>query len=81
MDKRARAHHAERLLSDDVLEAAFTAVSERYQRTFRDASATSDDVLEARLMFFALEQVKANLRSYVTDGKILEAKDQHRVID
>ena len=55
MDKRARAHHAERLLSDDVL--------------------------EARLMFFALEQVKANLRSYVTDGKILEAKDQHRVID
>lgn len=81
MDKRARAQHAERLLADDVLAAAFDAVSERYQRVFRDASATPDDVLEARDMFFALEQVKATIRGFVTDGKILEAKGQHRVSD
>lgn len=81
MNIKARAQHAERLLNDEILNVAFDMVSMRLQGVFKDTTATDDEVIEARRMFNALEQVRGQLRRFVVDGKILDKKDQHRVHD
>ena len=78
MDKKARAQHAERLMEDDVLQNAFNVVLEYHTSVFTKRTATDAEVLEARRMVFALNEVKGQLGKFIGDGKILEKRDQDR---
>lgn len=78
MDIKAKGQHAQRLLDDEVLQNAFSVVKEYHTEAFSRASATDSEVLEARRMVLALEQIKGQLRAFVSDGRILEKKDQDR---
>lgn len=78
MDKKTRAQHAERLMNDDVLQSAFNVVLEYHTDVFTKRSATDAEVLEARRMVFALNEVKAQLGRFINDGKMIEKRDQDR---
>jgi hypothetical protein len=75
MDKKARAHHAENLMRDDVLQDAFNMVEKYYIDTIISGSASIDDVLEARQSILALKRVKSQIQTYIVDGKLLERKE------
>lgn len=81
MEKKARAQHAERLLNDDVLQEAFSVVKEYHTERMMRANTADGDVLEARRDFLALERVIGQLRSFVSDGRILEKRDRDREND
>ena len=81
MDKRAKAQRAEALLKDDVLQDAFNGVLLYHTGVFAHVSATEAQVLEARRMVLALNEVKSQLRRYVSTGDILTKKDQDREHD
>tara|TARA_R110000868_G_scaffold266297_2_gene525351 strand:- start:1162 stop:1407 length:246 start_codon:yes stop_codon:yes gene_type:complete len=81
MDKRTKAQRAEALLQDDVLQEAFDGVSLYHTSAFARVSATEAEVLEARRMVLALNEVKSQLRSFVLTGKILAKRDQDREHD
>ncbi len=81
MDKRTKAQLADALLQDEVLQNAFAGVSLYHTGVMIHASATEAEVLEARRMVLALNEVKSQLRRYVTTGAILTKKDQDREHD
>jgi hypothetical protein len=81
MDKRAKAQRAEALLKDDVLQDAFNGVLLYHTGVFSRVSATEAEVLEARRMVLALNEVKSQLSRYVSTGDILTKKDQDREHD
>ena len=81
MDKKARAQHAERLVNDSVLQEAFNVVLEYHTSVFLNASATDDEVLKARDLAKALNEVKSQLKSFVATGKMIEKRVQDREND
>ena len=81
MDKRERAQRAEALLKDDVLQSAFDGVLLYHTSVFDHVSATDDEVLKARRMVLALNEVKSQFHNYVATGKMLAKKDQDRAND
>ena len=78
MDKREKAQEAESLLANDVLQDAFNGVSLYHNGVMTNVSATDEEVLKARRMILALNEVKSQLRRYVSTGDILAKKDQDR---
>jgi|TARA_R110000850_G_scaffold137972_2_gene259103 hypothetical protein len=81
MDKREKAQRADALLKDDVLQAAFDGVLLYHTSVLTRVSATDEQVLEARRMVLALNEVKSRLHRYVSTGDILAKKDQDREHD
>jgi hypothetical protein len=81
MDKREKAQRAEALLKDDVLQEAFDGVLLYHTGVLTHVSATDEEVLKARRMVLALNEVKSQLRRYVSTGDILAKKDQDREHD
>ena len=81
MDKREKAQRADALLKDDVLQAAFDGVLLYHTGVFDRVLATDEEVLKARRMVLALNEVKGQLRRYVSTGDILAKKDQDREHD
>ena len=81
MDKREKAQRADALLKDDVLQAAFDGVLLYHTSVLTRVSATDEQVLEARRMVLALNEVKNQLHRYVSTGDILAKKDQDREHD
>ena len=81
MDKKTRADHAARLLSDEVLQEAFSVVKEYHTGVILRATTTDSDVLEARRDILALGRVIGQLRSFVSDGRMIDKKDQDRGSD
>jgi hypothetical protein len=81
MDKREKAQRADALLKDDVLQEGFDEVLLYHTSVFARVSATKKQVLEARRMVLALNEVKGQLRRYVSTGDILAKKDQDREHD
>jgi hypothetical protein len=81
MDKREKAQRAEALLKDDVLQEGFNGVLLYHTSVFARVSATKKQVLEARRMVLALNEVKGQLSRYVKTGDILAKKDQDREHD
>mgnify|MGYP003626094149 FL=1 len=81
MDKRAKAQEAESLLANDVLQDAFNGVLLYHTGVMTNVSATDEEVLKARRMVLALNEVKGQLRRYVSTGDILAKKDQDREHD
>jgi hypothetical protein len=78
MDKQEKAQRADALLKDDVLQSAFDGVLLYHTGVFARVSATNEQVLEARCMVLALNEVKNQLRRFASNGDILEKKDQDR---
>ena len=78
MDKKARAQHAERLINDNVLQEALNEVLIYHTSVFQDGTATDAEVLKARDMVKALNEVKGQLKSFIATGRILEKRDQDR---
>jgi hypothetical protein len=78
MDKREKAQRADALLKDDVLQEAFDGVLLYHTGVLTHVSATDEEVLKARRMVLALNEVKSQLRRYATTGEILAKKDQDR---
>tara|TARA_R110000824_G_scaffold347748_2_gene534506 strand:- start:8209 stop:8454 length:246 start_codon:yes stop_codon:yes gene_type:complete len=81
MDKKEKAQRAATLLGDDVLQSAFDGVLCYHKSVFERVSATDAEVLEARRMVIALNEVKSQLRRYVATGEMLAKKDQDREHD
>lgn len=70
-DKINRGHHAQRLLEDEILAAAFSDLEELYINDWK--STKVDDTVkreQAFLQLQALEGLKAQLQSYVHTGNI-----------
>tara|TARA_R110000744_G_scaffold192233_2_gene311362 strand:- start:776 stop:1021 length:246 start_codon:yes stop_codon:yes gene_type:complete len=78
MSDREKAQRADALLRDEVLQLAFDGVLLYHTSVFAKMSATEAEVLEARRMVLALNEVKSQLRRYVSTGNILAKKDQDR---
>lgn len=78
IDKKNRAQHAENLLRDDVLQAAFEAVRKACLSTMTARGTTDEEALEARRDLFALDRVEGRLRSFVADGLLIEKRDRDR---
>jgi hypothetical protein len=78
MDKREKAHRADALLKDDVLQDAFNGVLLYHNGVMTNVAATDEEVLKARRMVLALNEVKSQLSRYVKTGDILAKKDQDR---
>ena len=72
MDKKARAQHAERLLSDTVLQEALNGVKEYHTGVFLGGTASDSEVLKSRDILKALNEATSQLKSFVATGKILE---------
>jgi hypothetical protein len=81
MDKREKAQRADALLKDDVLQDAFNGVLLYHTSVLTRVSATDEQVLEARRIVLALNEVKSQLHRYVSTGDILAKKDQDREHD
>lgn len=81
MDSKARAQQAKHLLEDEVLQMAVDGVLSYHKSILTSRSATDEEVLQARQEFLALESVMARLRSFVSDGRITEKREQDRASD
>ena len=81
MDKKQKAQMSEELLANDVLQSAFSVVLEYHTSVFAHVSATEAQVLEARRMVLALNEVKNQLHRYVATGQIIKKRDQDRADD
>ena len=81
MDKATRAQHAEHLMNDDVLRDAISVVYQRHCDTFANKLATDDEVIAARRMAFAVKEIESQLKSFISEGKIIEKRNQDREHD
>lgn len=69
----ARADRAKRLLEDDELTAAFTAVREALLERFESCPIRDiEGQHEIKLMLKLLTDVRANLHSVVDNGKVIK---------
>ena len=81
MDKATRAQHAEHIMNDEVLQEGFTVAYQRQCDIFTHKLATKKEVLEARRMALAIREVQSQMRSFITEGKIIEKRNQDRAND
>ena len=82
MDKIQRAARAKVLLDDPLLKEAFDVLESAQISIFTDQACGAEQIMEAHRMVLALRQLRDQLTSVVTDGKLLERqieKGQHRV--
>lgn len=82
MDVAQRAQRAKALLDDPLLREAFDMVEKAQIALFTDQVCSSEQLMEAHRMVHALRLVKAELTSFIVDGKLLDRrnmKGQHRV--
>ncbi len=82
MDTVQRATHAKALLSDPLLKEAFDVVQNAQISLFTENVCDAEQLMEAHRMVRALRLLKDQLASYITDGKLLERRNergQHRV--
>lgn len=76
--KKQRAQHAENLLRDEVLLAAFEAARKACLSTMTASGTTDEKALEARRDLFALDRVENRLKSFIADGLLIDKKDRDR---
>lgn len=69
-ERKRRGARALAILSDPLFTEAFDVLHHAQTQVFLDATCSDEQVLEARRMVLALEAVKAQFVSLVTDGKI-----------
>lgn len=77
-----RAAHAKTLLADPLLKEAFDVVQNAQISLFTENVCDAEQLMEAHRMVHALRLLKDQLASYITDGKLLERRNergQHRV--
>ena len=83
MDTAQRAARAKTLLEDPLLKEAFDVLENAQVALFTDQVCNSEQLMEAHRMVRALRLLKDQLTSVVTDGKLLERREekrkQHRV--
>ena len=70
MDDKHRAARASAIMGDDLVVEALSVVKEYHMDTILSAESADEDVLEARRMILALEQVTNHLESVMLDGEI-----------
>jgi hypothetical protein len=76
MDKMTRAQVAETLLRDPVLLEAFNLVKQRQIEVFEYAKSSQEVIMEAHRMVRALVLLEDQLKTFVTDGKLLEKRNK-----
>jgi len=77
-----RAAHAKTLLADPLLKEAFDVLQNAQISLFTENVCDAEQLMEAHRMVHALRLLKDQLASYITDGKLLERRNergQHRV--
>ena len=72
-DEIRRGEHAARLLTDDVLKAAFENLDAAYVKAWR-AGQTMEAREEAHRMLTALAKLQADLKSMVMTGRITDER-------
>jgi hypothetical protein len=81
IDKKQKAQMSEALLANPVLQEGFDVVLGYHTGVFTQVSATEAQVLEARRMALALNEVKNQLHRYIATGQIIKKRDQDRAND
>lgn len=72
-DISERAKRAKALLNDPMLNEAFEGVRQAILTNFENTKVQDHEaMLHLRLMLHVLKSVRANLTSYVNDGKVLD---------
>jgi hypothetical protein len=77
-ERKQRAAHAENLLRDDVLKAAFEAVRQHCLSVMTNPAEGDEKVLQARRDLIATDRAENQLRSFVADGRLIDKKDRDR---
>jgi hypothetical protein len=81
MDKLQRAAAARTVLADAILQEAFSVLYSQQVMVFSGNNATPEQIMTAHHKLRALESVKAELASIITDGDMLarqEERERHR---
>jgi len=76
-DRVARGRLAQQLLDDPTLVAALKAIEDDLGGTWRNSKVGAVEEREAAYrMVYAIEALRAKLRSYVTDGRVIETRNR-----
>lgn len=78
MDKLQRAARAKALLDDPLLKEAFGVLENAQISLFTSQVCEAEQLMEAHRMVRALRLLKEQLTSVVTDGKLLERREEKR---
>ncbi len=78
MDKLQRAARAKALLDDPLLKEAFDVLENAQISLFTSQVCEAEQLMEAHRMVRALRLLKEQLTSVVTDGKLLERREEKR---
>lgn len=78
MDIQQRAARARALLEDPLLKEAFDVLENAQIGLFTTQVCDAEQLMEAHRMVRALRLVKDQLTSFVTDGKLLERREERR---
>ena len=78
MDKLQRAARAKALLDDPLLKEAFDVLENAQISLFTSQVCEAEQLMEAHRMVRALRLLKEQLTSVITDGKLLERREEKR---
>jgi hypothetical protein len=78
MDIAQRAARAKSLLEDPLLKEAFDVIESAQISLFTTQVCNAEQLMEAHRMVRSLRLLKDQLTSVVTDGKLLERREEKR---
>ena len=78
MDVAQRAARAKALLEDPLLKEVFDVLENEQVSLFTEKVCDAEQLVEAHRMVRALRLLKEQLTSVVTDGKLLERREEKR---
>ena len=74
MTPEQRQQHAERLLADPTLREALDVLKNAQIAVFTSPTCEDAEILEARRMVRALDDLETQLRRFILDGKLAERR-------
>jgi len=74
MDTHVKAARAKQILEDEVFKEALNVVLSEQVGVFTYPNSSEEKIMEAHRMVRALTQLKGQLQSFVSDGKLLERR-------
>lgn len=74
MDVHVKASRAKQLLEDMVLKEALNVLLSEQIEVFESLNSSQEEIMEAHRMVRSLSRFKAQLQSFVNDGRFLERR-------
>jgi hypothetical protein len=78
MDTTQRAHRAKAIIEDPLFKEAFDVLENAQLSIFTGQACDAEQLMEAHRMVRALRMLKDQLEHVITDGKLLEHRQERR---